>query len=359
MYTTDPFTLTIKENTAYGRGTIDNKNNIASFMTILPALTKLDLGDMAVCFDFSGDEEIGGVHGSGNYQKKFGRMPDAVINGDSAGMVIVARRRNAMGATIHLPKKKASIRGTKLTQTFQTQQYGRHTAYQHRGADIHCLLKSSVEVAFNDWKVITVAADFIKGNVVPDNCTLTVIVPSEEGEIFTYDQNLTLFFETLRFLVNVQFPTEFSTYGITIGPNMLFEREDSWEIKLDIRAMTQDYAAVETALNKMCQELYGPNNYQLDFKPGQGRVNTSRETMLIRTALEVSKKFDFPGEIVEMGGASDARYFSREGIPTFDFGPKGGNVHASNEWLDLPSFAKVTEFYYEMVKTIAEKVDKK
>ncbi|MHA1825950.1 MAG: M20/M25/M40 family metallo-hydrolase, partial [Candidatus Heimdallarchaeota archaeon] len=59
---------------------------------------------------------------------------------------------------------------------------------------------------------------------------------------------------------------------------------------------------------------------------------------------------------VEKGGASDARYFSREGIPTFDFGPIGGGVHAKNEWLDLDSFVAVTNFYFEMVKKLLEKM---
>ncbi|MHA1556595.1 MAG: M20/M25/M40 family metallo-hydrolase, partial [Candidatus Heimdallarchaeota archaeon] len=109
---TDPFEMVIKDNgLAYGRGVIDNKNNIASIMTILPEIQKLDLEGLTVCFELSGDEEIGGVHSAGNYMKKFGRMPDAVMNLDGAGTVIISRRRNAMGAKVTIPKKKAKMRG--------------------------------------------------------------------------------------------------------------------------------------------------------------------------------------------------------------------------------------------------------
>ena len=163
---------------------------------------------------------------------------------------------------------------------------------------------------------------------------------------------LTVFFQQLRFLVRTQFPTEFSTYGITIGPNVLLDQGDHWEISLDIRAMTQDYDIVEKAFREMCDDLFGKERYTLEFKAGQGRVNTPRDSMLIRTALELSEAFGFPAKVVEMGGASDARYFSREGIPTFDFGPIGGGVHASNEWLNLDSFATTTMFYLEIVKKI-------
>ncbi|MBN1331192.1 MAG: M20/M25/M40 family metallo-hydrolase [Candidatus Heimdallarchaeota archaeon] len=360
---TDPFEMVIKEgNKAFGRGVIDNKNNVASIMTILPIIKSLNLGkEMTICFELSGDEEIGGVYSAGNYLKKFDRMPNAVMNLDGAGEVIISRRRNAMGATIRIPKEKAKIMGEIQEKKFTTEQWGRHTAYQHRGADVHCLIKTSVDVTYNNWKVSSCQGKFIKGNVVPDECTVKIIQPLDEGtgKEYEFDVGLTALLENLQYLVNTQFKTGFSTYGITIGPNLLFEREDHWELGLDIRAMTQDYEEVEKALRIMCDELFEENRYLLEFKPGQGMVNTARDTMLISTVLEVLKEMYLPSKVVEMGGASDARYFSREGIPTFDFGPIGGGVHANNEWLNLDSFERVTRLYLEIVKSIHEKVSKK
>ncbi|MFW9923717.1 MAG: M20/M25/M40 family metallo-hydrolase, partial [Candidatus Thorarchaeota archaeon] len=342
---TDPFQMTIKENMAYGRGVIDNKNNIASFMTILPMLKEIDLSDkLTICFEFSGDEEIGGVHGAGKYLEKFGRMPEAVINADGAGTVVISRRRNGMGATITIPKKVNRIKGKLQEITFTTDQWGRHTAYQNPGADVHCMLRASREVYFNNWKVVNCKGKFLKSNVVPDEITITVISPSEEDSTqeYNYDEGLTAIFQNLVFLIRTQFPTDFSTFGITIGPNVLTEQDNLWEITLDIRAMTQDYEKVEHALREMSDELFGENQYQLSFKAGQGSVNTAKDSPIIKIALEQSKKFGFPAKVVEMGGASDARYFSRVGIPTFDFGPIGGGVHARNEWVDLDSFVVTT-----------------
>ena len=353
----EPFTMTIKDDgLAYGRGVIDNKNNIASIMTILPEIQKLDLGVMTVCFDFSGDEEIGGVHGSGNYMKKFGRMPDAVMNLDGAGTVIISRRRNGMGATLTIPKKITKIKGTIEKKVFETNQWGRHTAYQHPGADVHAMILASREVTFNAWKVAAISGKFIKGNVVPDEITLDVITEDEDGKELEYDEGLTALFENLRFLVRTKFPTGFSTYGTTIGPNVLFDKDNHWELGLDIRAMTQEYDQVETALKEMCDELFGKEQYELSFKPGQGMVNTPKDALIMQVALEQSKKYGFPEKIVEMGGASDARYFSREGIPTFDFGPIGGGVHARNEWLNLDSFYKVTNYYLDVVKSMIKRI---
>ena len=220
------------------------------------------------------------------------------------------------------------------------------------------MLKASVVTSWEYYKVIDCQGKFVKGNVVPDEITLKVIMPSEEknAKEYEYDEGLTKIFENLRYLVNVQFPTEFSTYGITIGPNMLFDRDDHWELGLDIRAMTQDYPKVEGALREICDELFGEKLYELVFKPGQGMVNTAKDSMIISTVLEVSKELNLPSKIVEMGGASDARYFSREGIPTFDFGPDGGGVHANNEWLNLDSFHKITGFYLDVVKKLLQKV---
>ena len=355
---TDPFEMVIKDDgLAYGRGVIDNKNNVASIMTILPEIKQLDLDGLTVCFELSGDEEIGGVHSAGNYLKKFGRMPDAVMNLDGAGTVIISRRRNAMGALVKIPKKKEKVKGKLAKKTFPSDQWGRHTAYQNPGGDVHCMIRASREVSFNNWKVAECEGKFIKGNVVPDEISLKVITPSNESdaEEYEFDEGLTALFENLRFLVRTKFTTEFSTFGITIGPNVLTEKDDTWELSLDIRAMTQEYDKVEVALREMCSELFGDKQYQLDFKPGQGMVNTPKDAMIMQIALELSKKYNFPAKIVEMGGASDARYFSREGIPTFDFGPKGGGVHAKNEWLNLDSFVTVTEFYLEVVKEMLKK----
>jgi succinyl-diaminopimelate desuccinylase len=359
---TEPFRFTMNEDNsmAFGRGVTDDKSNITALMTILPEIKSLPLGDrLTVTFDFSGDEEIGGRHGAGTYLDKFERLPDGVLNADGSGMVIISRRRNGMGAKVIIPKKPAKISGCKSSKTFTTEQFGRHTAYQNPLGDVHCMIRASVAADHNNWYVSRCEGKFVKGNVVPDACTLTIIDPeAEKGEQqeFSYDENLTKLIHSLRFIVRTQFPTKFSTYGITIGPNVFEETKDSWVLTLDIRAMTQDYSAVEKALKEMFNELVGKENYQLTFKEGQGMVNTDKNELLIQSALTAAEKLGLSKEIVEMGGASDARYFSKHGIPTFDYGPLGGNVHASNEYLQVDSLVKTTRFYLEVVKTMLQKI---
>ena len=41
-----------------------------------------------------------------------------------------------------------------------------------------------------------------------------------------------------------------------------------------------------------------------------------------------------------MTGVADSNYFSTDlGIPTIQFGPRGGNIHQCDEWVDVPSIA--------------------
>ncbi|MBN2142483.1 M20 family metallopeptidase [Candidatus Woesearchaeota archaeon] len=49
-------------------------------------------------------------------------------------------------------------------------------------------------------------------------------------------------------------------------------------------------------------------------------------------------------------GATDARHFSNQGIPSMIFGFKGDNPHAKNEYANIPSIEKCYEIYEEFVK---------
>ncbi len=51
-------------------------------------------------------------------------------------------------------------------------------------------------------------------------------------------------------------------------------------------------------------------------------------------------------------GGSDGRFFSARGIPAIISQPDGGNHHAKNEWVDIPSI----QTYYKVLKTYLEKI---
>lgn len=51
-------------------------------------------------------------------------------------------------------------------------------------------------------------------------------------------------------------------------------------------------------------------------------------------------------------GTSDARHATALGIPALVFGPKGGNLHAKNEWVSLKSLEKVKNSLDHWIKNI-------
>jgi succinyl-diaminopimelate desuccinylase len=55
----------------------------------------------------------------------------------------------------------------------------------------------------------------------------------------------------------------------------------------------------------------------------------------------------------EYGGFGDANLFSTEaGIPTIQFGPRGGDYHQANEWVDIPSIATATRVLLRTALTL-------
>jgi acetylornithine deacetylase/succinyl-diaminopimelate desuccinylase-like protein len=52
-------------------------------------------------------------------------------------------------------------------------------------------------------------------------------------------------------------------------------------------------------------------------------------------------------------GVCDANYLVADaGVPTIVFGPRGGNLHAPNEWVDLNSVVQVAEVYIRMAEVL-------
>jgi acetylornithine deacetylase/succinyl-diaminopimelate desuccinylase-like protein len=52
-------------------------------------------------------------------------------------------------------------------------------------------------------------------------------------------------------------------------------------------------------------------------------------------------------------GVCDANYLVADaGVPTIVFGPRGGNLHAPNEWVDLGSVAQAAEVYVKMAEDL-------
>ena len=83
-----------------------------------------------------------------------------------------------------------------------------------------------------------------------------------------------------------------------------------------------------------------------------GSVNTPIDSPLVQASIKVAKALDLSATPIEMGGATDSRWFGLMNIPTIEFGPLGGNVHGADEYVLLNSLTVVQNFYKKLVKEL-------
>jgi succinyl-diaminopimelate desuccinylase len=55
-------------------------------------------------------------------------------------------------------------------------------------------------------------------------------------------------------------------------------------------------------------------------------------------------------DIIREHGGTDARYFGEVGIPAFLYGPVGGDLHGTNEWVSIPSLIDQYEINRKLIK---------
>ncbi len=355
-WNSDPFELTINNELGYGRGTADDKGNVVALLLTAEALAKQDLSG-TVAFAMTGDEEIGGANGASLVRKtleKQNLFPDYLITADGVGMQIVTRRRNTCGITISVPKAEEIRQGTPEKHRFTTDYVGRqsrHSAYFLPGVDRHALLTASSFLLHHPQiKVSQVTGGFVKSNVVPDwfeidGLNLANITNSEE---LSCNVNLTRLIQTLLPLSRIQFPTRLSDYGITLCPNLLYEKKNRWEAYFDGRAMTTNTEVVEAAIEAILNEKLHDIKYQTIVRMGKAFMNTPTDSHLVKTAQKVALRQDLKTQPIELGGASDTRHFSDRPIEAIDFGPIGFGVHGSNEHVVLESIPQTAQFYIQL-----------
>ncbi len=357
-WSTDPFTLHVEGDIAYGRGTCDDKGNIVSMLLLAELFNSHPL-DCTLLLAMTGDEEIGGANGASilaDYLQKSDLFPDHIIVADGINQVIIHRRRNVLPGVIKAKQKLASIRGQAETVRFETQIFGsdsRHSAYQRPGVDRHALLTASKYLDLNAFTFVkSLRGSFVKSNVIPDWVELEVVYPDDEGTEIEYDQNLTGLVRSLLPLSSVSFPAEYSDLGTVISPN-LFELEDGeWTLYCDIRSMTNDGSVIEDAFRRVLESRV--DIHRLKVYDGIGYVNSDPDSRLIRAAEWVLTKEGIDYKLIEGYGASDSRYFTGKGADLFDFGPRGGNVHGPNEWVSLSSIRENAQFFYLLADTLSQ-----
>jgi succinyl-diaminopimelate desuccinylase len=358
-WNSDPLKLKVDGDKAYGRGTCDDKGNIVSLLLLAEKLVDSDF-PCTVMIAASGDEEIGGRQGAGvlkEYMKKQGLFPDYVVVADGNGQDIIHRRRNILPTIIKVKERMEKIKGRKETVRVETETFGsntRHSAYLRFGVDRHAMIAASKYLDLNPLAVIeTIRGAFLKGNVVPDWVEMDVIHPDESGKEFSYDASLTDLMRSLLPITRVAFPTEPSDMGTNICPNVLSKENDLWTLYVDLRSMTNDGDAVKAAFQASLKDRV--DLFSLTVHAGIGYVNSNPDSRLIRAARWALEKEGIPYRVVEGFGASDSRFFAREGADLFDFGPKGDNVHGANEWVSIESLKQNADVFHTLIDVLLRK----
>lgn len=357
---TDPFELTVQEGMGYGRGTADDKGNTVALLLTAETISNLKLLG-TVAFAMTGDEEIGGLNGATIVRETLEKrdlFPEYLITADGVGMQIVTRRRNTIGITISVPQKPKELQGPLENHRFTTEYYGRqsrHSAYFCPGIDQHALLMASSFLLHNPHIIVSeFSGSFVKTNVVPDWFEINGIISVEKKkqDHRKGDENLTRLLRTLLPLSRIHFPTKPSDYGITLCPNLLYEKNGQWEVFFDCRAMTTDSKTVELAVEAVLAEKLRDIKYQSTIRMGKAFMNTASDSRLVKTAQTVAAQLALEKQPIELGGASDTRHFTDRPVEAIDFGPIGFGIHGSNEHVLLESLPNTAQFYTELVKAL-------
>lgn len=348
---TDPFSLKVEGDKAYGRGSADMKGAVSVMLSLAQYFK--EESNCSVVYAINLDEESGGKYGAGNLMKIFldnDIVPDYIINGDANGLQIVNRRRNSYAINLSMPEIKRKIKGRKETKVFKTEIAGNrtmHAAYFMRDLDIHCIDTASDFVRENSYFVSKIKGNFVKNNVLPSEISIKYVIPEEEtSEVCTYDENLTNFIYSVTKFKDVDIPSAPSDYGINLTFNYYRKEKETHLCYVDLRIMSNNNEDIEKYFRNFVDA--SKIKTEINIKGSIGPVETPKDSPLIQKSMKVAKKMNLTPEPIEMGGATDSRWFSFLGIPTLEFGPLGGNVHGSNEFVEISSLEIVRTFYQKL-----------
>lgn len=349
----DPFRLTKVGDKVFGRGSADDKGNVAGVMLALKELSKKKL-DGKILFAFTGDEEIGGklaMH-IAEKLKEENRLPKYLINADGVGMSPIIRRRKGFGAIIEVPEQKIKVKGELKkrsfiisTPIFET----RHAAYFMPGVDTHPMIALSHFLRNEDILAVKVEGKFLKSNVLPSKVELSYLKLSENGKEFEADLSLTNLLKTIVPLVRAPIGTEkYSDFGISITPNIYNFENGIHKLVIDIRAMSHSPMEIEEKFREILD--FNLPNAKLTIRHNEkaGYLFTSPNSAIIKAITGTLKSFGERVKLVEGAGASDSRYFTSYGVEAIDFGPRGGNVHGPNEYAEISSLELLPKIYEDV-----------
>lgn len=349
-WNTDPFKLTVEGNRAYGRGSADDKGNVAAIMLALKELAQRELHGK-ILFAFTGDEEIGGRIAMDIARKlrEENNLPRYMINADGIGMSPIVRRRKGFGALVEIKEDKITIRGEIKEKVFEIRTpvvETRHAAYFLPSVDTHPMIALSHFLRNTNALAVGIEGAFLKSNVVPGRVKLTYALLKEGNEEVEADLNLTRLLRAVVPLTRAPIKAErYSDYGVSITPNMYSLEGGTHRLYVDIRAMSYSVDDIERTLKEILRFNLEGATLTLKSNEKAGYLFTHPDSPLVRATLEALGELGEEETLMEGPGASDSRFFTPYGVETIDFGPRGGNIHGPNEYVEIDSLKKLPEVY--------------
>ncbi len=350
----DPYTLTVVDGKAYGRGALDDKSNVAALMLALRELAREE-PSCGIVYAFTGDEETGGIHGAKVVAQRLaeeGSIPRYLINGDGYGMAVIVRRRKVFRAVIEVEQRKQRIRGSVKRIAFRANypvSQHAHAAYFIPGVDTHPLIAASVFVRERRVRVVELRGRFLKSNVVPSEIELLYVEPGDAGEV-EYDETLTKLLYAVMPLCRACIPAErFREYGTSITPNSYRIESGKHVLELDIRAMVRDPGIVKATLGEVLADL-GIDATLKVLDGGGGYLYTPPTSPVVEALSRALQEAGEEPVLAEGAGATDSRFFTVLGTEAVDFGPRGGGMHGVDEYVELDSLHKLPGIYLRALK---------
>ena len=291
-----PFDGEISDGKIFGRGAVDMKGSIASYLSAaIDWIKKNKSFDGSISFLITGDEEGPAINGTRKvleWMEANGQIPDMCVVGEPTNTTKV-------GDTIKIGRR-GSLNGS-LT-VFGEQG---HVAYPH--------------LALNPFPIL-----------------MKMLEPLLEGELDKGTKNFP--------------PTNASITSIDTGNNAVNVIPSSVKAKFNIRFNdSQDTEKLESFLKSHFDEVY--KNYEIEFSCNAEPFLTKPGKLIDVIKSAIFKKTNILADLSTTGGTSDARFISQF-CPVVEFGLVGKTMHQINENVLIDDLNLLSEIYYEFLNEI-------
>jgi len=323
-----PFRLTVKEGRAYGRGAADDKGGILAALSALEALresgsSRVNLRLLVTC-----DEEIGGEDGLGFLMKKktnkgFLLKGDAAILVDAGPRVYMGSsgrfggRITARGSLPELLSLLSEVAGySKEREKFLSKLVSASTGRRIQG-------RFSLTMLALRAGAVEYAKAGVKSNIIPGECLIKL--KGKKEIVVLGKQGHAGYPHLAKNAIEKSIPLLRKAAGIS-------KEEGKCEFVFDLRTIPEESLGSAIAdFRKYLKELNSRAELQIEEK--------SAGYVLSEIHPFVSMLKSAAGERRAYGtlGGTDARFFSRRGIPSLCFGPIAdeSNAHGKDEFVKI------------------------